>query len=51
MTEFWGMVLFGTAAAIIICLGIAIVYFGFALLCSKLCRPEPLAENPVPSAL
>jgi len=48
MTEFWGMVLFGTVAAIVICIGLAIIYCGCAILCTKLCRPEPLAQNENP---
>lgn len=47
MTEFWAMVLFGTVAAIAICIGVAIVYCAFLAIC-RLRRPEPLAENESP---
>ena len=41
MTEFWGLVLFATIACIVICVGVAIIYCGWALLCAKV----PLAEK------
>jgi hypothetical protein len=47
MTEFWGLVLFGTVAAIIISVVLTILYCGRAVICSKLRRPEPLAENAI----
>jgi hypothetical protein len=41
MTEFWALVLFGTIISIVICIVLAVLYCGCALLCSK----TPLAEK------
>jgi hypothetical protein len=46
MTELGGLVLFGTVAAIVICVGLAILYCGCIMICMSR-RPEPLAENAV----
>ena len=46
MTELGGLVLFGTVVAIIISVGLAILYCG-CIIIRRSRRPEPLAENAV----
>jgi len=45
MTEFAGMVLFGTVVGIVICAVIGVIYCGCIILRVMSCRPAPLSEN------
>jgi hypothetical protein len=47
MTEFAGLVLFGTVIAIVICAVFGVVYCGYTIICLAR-RPAPLAENENP---
>jgi hypothetical protein len=43
MSEFWGLVLFGTLVGLGLAAGISLIYCGCIALC-RLRRPEPLAS-------
>ena len=43
MTEFWGLVLFGTVIGLVIVAVFSLIYCGYLFLC-RMKKPEPLAD-------